>query len=134
MSSVEAVVRSVYDRFGKGDLDGFLELCDPNIEWVVNGPATLTKCRRFTGIAGVREFLDILGSSWAFTSFEPRQFLVSGSDVVVLGHETGLDRSTGATFQNRWAHVFDVIDGRIVRFREFLCHWTGDERPPDMSW
>lgn len=133
-AAAEAIVRSVYERFAKGDLDGFLKLCSPEIEWVVNGPATLRKCRRFTGIAGVCEFLDILGATWTFSSFQPRQFLVSGSSVVVLGEEAGTDNGTAVPFRNRWAHVFDLADGRVVRFREFLCHWTGDEQPPEMSW
>ena len=31
-------------------------------------------------------------------------------------------------------HVFDVSNGKVVRFREFLCHWLGDEKAPAMSW
>lgn len=134
MAEALDVVKSVYERFGEGDLDGFLKLCGDNIEWVVNGPASLPKCRAFRGHAGVREFLDILGGIWEFTSFEPRQFIVDGSTVVVLGEETGTDKNSGHPFENRWAHVFDVTDGHVVRFRELLCHWTGDQRPPEMSW
>ncbi|KAM3096771.1 hypothetical protein ACKFKF_21910 [Phormidesmis sp. 146-12] len=60
----------------------------------------------------------------------------------MLGEESGCgclrqqrsSRQSGIPFQNRWAHVFDVQDHAIVRFREFLCHWTGDQQPPPMSW
>jgi hypothetical protein len=43
------VVKHVYNRFAEGDIDGFLALCADNIEWVVNGPANLEKCRAFKG-------------------------------------------------------------------------------------
>jgi ketosteroid isomerase-like protein len=134
MATPLEVVKDVYDRFAAGDIDGFLALCSDNIEWVVNGPANLEKCNAFKGFSGVRQFLDILAGSWEFTSFTPQQFIVDGQTVVVLGEETGRDKISGARFENRWAHVFDVHEEQIVRFREFLCHWTDQQQPPAMSW
>jgi uncharacterized protein len=134
MPSALDTVRDVYGRFAAGDVDGFLNLCADDIEWVVNGPASLEKCRAFRGRDGVRAFLDILTRTWAFSDFSPKTFIAEGDAVVVLGDETGTDTASGTPFANRWAHVFDVRGGKIVRFREFLCHWTGDETPPPMSW
>ncbi len=134
MQEPAQIVRQVYERFGEGDLEGFLALCADDIEWTVNGPASLRKCQTFRGRAGVQRFLDILQGDWEFASFAPRQFIAEGPVVVVLGEETGSDKASGRPFENRWAHVFDVAGERIVRFREFLCHWPGDQRPPEMSW
>lgn len=128
------VVKQVYQRFAQADLDGFLKLCSEDIEWVVNGPSTLEKCRAFHGISGVRQFLSLLENSWQFNSFEPRKFFEDDMTVIVLGEETGVDKATGEPFQNRWAHVFQVQQERIVSFREFLCHWTGEQQPPAMRW
>jgi len=128
------VVRAVYKRFSEGDIDGFLKLCGDDIEWVVNGPATLEKCSSFHGIDGVRTFLSILDRTWSFSSFTPREFINGGDKIVVLGEEAGAYRSTGEKFENRWAHVFTVRDRRILAFREFLCHWSGKQHPPKMSW
>ena len=127
------VVKNVYQRFAEGDIDGFLAICADDIEWVVNGPATLKKCNAFRGRSGVQEFLKLL-SVWKFESFQPREFLVAGTSVVVLGEEKGADTESGVHFQNRWAHVFDVQGDKVTRFREFLCHWTGDLQPPAMTW
>jgi ketosteroid isomerase-like protein len=127
------VVKDVYNRFATGDIDGFLALCADNIEWVVNGPADLEKCKAFQGRRGVQQFLDLL-AQWEFSSFAPREFIVGERTVVVLGEEAGSDKASGHRFSNRWAHVFDVQDGQIVRFREFLCHWSDPQRPPAMSW
>jgi ketosteroid isomerase-like protein len=128
------IVKEIYRRFAEGDLEGFLSLCANDIEWVVNGPAELEKCRAFKGIDGVREFLTILDRTWHFTSFNPREFIDGGDRIVVLGEERGTDRHSGESFENRWAHVFTVRDGVVVTFREFLCHWSGNQRPPSMNW
>jgi len=128
------VVKEVYGRFGEGDVEGFLDLCADDIEWVVNGPGSLEKCRAFEGIAGVRDFLSILDRTWSFSAFAPREFIATGQKVVVLGEEAGTDKATGRPFENRWAHVFTLRGGRVVSFREFLCHWPGEEHPPKMSW
>ena len=128
------VVREVYRRFSEGDIEGFLKLCADDIEWVVNGPAMLEKCRSYRGIDGVRAFLSILDRTWSFSSFAPREFIDGGDKFVVLGEETGADKASGEKFENRWAHVFTLRDRRIVTFREFLCYWSDGQHPPDMSW
>lgn len=134
MAAALELVKQVYKRFSEDDLDGFLKLCSEDIEWVVNGPSTLEKCQAFHGISGVRKFLDILQDSWDFTSFEPRKFIEDGMTVVVLGSETGVYKNSGEPFENRWVHVFEVQKEHIVSFREFLCHWTVEQKPPLMHW
>ena len=134
MATALNIIKDVYNRFSEGDITGFLGLCADNIDWVVNGPATLEKCRAYKGRSGVQEFLSILGESWEFSAFTPKEFFVDGSTVVVLGEEKGRDKQSGVQFENRWAHIFEVKNGQIIRFREFLCHWAGDQKPPAMSW
>ncbi|GAA4651366.1 hypothetical protein GCM10023116_36500 [Kistimonas scapharcae] len=134
MTSPVDTVKTVYDSFSRGDLDGFLQICDEEIEWVVNGPASLEKCQSYRGRDGVRQFLDVLEQTWSFRAFTPKQYIHDGNTVVVLGEETGDDKTTNQPFENRWAHVFDTRDGKVIRFREFLCHWSGSEQPPAMSW
>ena len=52
-------------------------------------------------------------------SFEPRDFIASGDKVIVLGGESGRVKSTGRTFDNDWAMVFIVDDGKISSFRSY---------------
>ncbi len=132
MLSAVDVVKDIYHRFSCGDLDGFLGCCDENVEWVVNGPASLEKCQSYHGREGLKQFLDILQDTWAFNTFTPTQYICDGNTVVVLGEETGADKQTQQSFENRWAHVFDVNNGKVTRFREYLCHWAGDVHPPEM--
>ncbi|WP_339132669.1 MAG: nuclear transport factor 2 family protein [Candidatus Electrothrix sp. GW3-4] len=134
MTSPLHIVQDVYKKFTAGDFEGFLELCDEKIEWVVNGPDALEKCQAFRGKDGVRHLLDILGSTWHFSSFHAKNFVHQDNTVVVLGEEAGRDMGSEIFFENRWTHVFDVKDGKIIRFREFLCHWAGKQKPPVMTW
>jgi ketosteroid isomerase-like protein len=41
MATALDVAEVVYKRFAEGDIEGFLALWPIDIEWVVNGPATL---------------------------------------------------------------------------------------------
>jgi len=127
------VVKQVYERFGEGDIDGFLGLCDDNIEWVVNGPSDLEHGRAFSGTAGVREFLAILDRTWVFDPLTSLECVAAGDKVLVLGEASGTDKASGRTFRNRWAHVFTVRGGRIVTFRKFNRHYLGKD-PLTMSW
>ena len=134
MKTASEIVKEGYKCFSEGDVAGILALCADDIEWVTNGPASLEKCNTYKGHNGVQQFLGILGEKWEFSSFSPRDFIAEGDTVVVLGEEAGRDRTSGEPFENRWVHVFDIRDGKLVRFREFLCYWAGDQKPPAMSW
>jgi len=134
MKTAVELVKEGYKCFSEGDVEGLLALCADEIEFVANGPASLEKCKAYKGHSGMQQFLGILAASWEFSSFAPRDFIVDGDTVVVIGEEAGNDRASGVPFANRWVHVFDFREGKLVRFREFLCHWTGDQKPPAMSW
>lgn len=128
------VVRTMYRKFSEGDLDAVLNLCADDVEWVVNGPVSTPQCKSYTGRDGVKAFFELLVANRAFTSFETRQFLCDGSTVIVLGDAEGTDLIDGSRIRSRWAHIIDVDNGRIARFREFLCEWHGTDTLPAMSW
>ena len=133
MTSPLHIVQEVYSKFSAEDFEGILDLCDDNIEWVVNGPETLEKCRAFQGKNGVRHFLNIWGSTWHFSSFDAKNFIHENNTVVVLGDAAGRNRGSEIFFEDRWVHAFDIKNGKIMRFREFLCHWPGKQKPPMMT-
>ena len=120
MASPVDIVKNVYDCFSKGDLEGFIQICDEDIEWVVNGPASLEKCQSYHGRDGVRQFLGTLERSWSFRSFSVNQYIHDGNTVVVLGEETGDDKITNQPFENRWAHVLILRITRSFAFGSFF--------------
>lgn len=120
------VVKQVYERLGEGDIPGFLGLCAEDIEWVVNGPAALEKCRTFQGIDGVREFLAILDRTWAFTAFAPREFIAGGDKVVVLGEEAGSDGTAVAFVVGQQLKTVSLAGGTpITLVGDAVTAWAG---------
>ena len=128
------VIKEIYQHFGTGDADTILGYCVDDIEWVVNGPAHLERCRAYEGVEGVRSFLENMNKGWKYRFAAPREFIDAGDKIVVLGEAEGTDRTTNEPFKSRWTHVFTMRDGRILSFREFICYFNGDEKPPQMKW
>ena len=114
----EEVVRTVFECFGRGDVEGMLGVVAEDVVWRMEGAAEVVPyAGERRGHAGVVDFLQRLGGNVEFESFEPREFIAGGDKVVVLGGERGRVRATGKTFDNEWAIVFGVRDGKVTSFR-----------------
>ena len=111
-------IRSVYDAFGRGDLDGILALLDPQVSWRSPGPPDLPSAGLRHGVAAVREFFGLLLSTLDIQDFRPSDFLAQGDKVVVLGTSREGPKGTGRLVDFRWVHVFTIRGGKIVEFEE----------------
>ncbi len=116
--SVEAV-RSSYEAFGRGDLDGALAMMDDDIEW--HQAQGLPHGGLYRGLATVRAAVfDPLDEEW-WENFraDPDEVIGIGDDVVVLGRYTARAKATGAPLDVPFAHVWRFRHGRAVRFHQF---------------
>ena len=113
------IIRRGYEAFGRGDLDTLLSLFDKDIEWVTPGPPELLTAGRRRGIPAVAEFFRTLGDTFEIQRFEPKEFIAQGDRVVVIGDDTSRIKSTGAIVDYAWAHVFRLMDGRVVSLHEY---------------
>jgi uncharacterized protein len=111
------VVRTVFEKFGRGDVPGLLEMITEDAEWAAPGPETVSYFGERRGPDGALEFFKNLGTDVEFESFEPGDFIAEGDRVVALGRERGRVRSTGKVFDNAWALVFTVRDGKVAGLR-----------------
>ena len=121
MTDNSAFVRSLYDAFGRGDMQSMFDNVDPAIEWVSNGSGeTIPWGGKRNGRAGVASFFQALGDNLDFEAFEPRQFLDSGDAVTVLGRSRARFKDNGrGTFDSEWVHIFTIRDGKVARFQEY---------------
>jgi uncharacterized protein len=71
------------------------------------------------GREGVAQFFSLVGETLEFQQFEPREFVGQGDTVVVLGYERNLIKPTGRTFEQEWAHVYTLRDGKIAKHQGF---------------
>jgi len=73
MNSAQVIVQSVGERFAQRDQNGVFNLCAKDIEWVVNGPPSLEKCRAFRTLPIMLSLVLLLAAvSIAEESVDPR--------------------------------------------------------------
>ncbi|MEC4590984.1 MULTISPECIES: nuclear transport factor 2 family protein [Nitrospirillum] len=117
MKNPAETIRGFYEKLGAGDVAGVLDLIAPTIEWItmwhykVTGP----------GVVGVVDgIIKPLVAEWPRHSLVSTEFIVDGDTVVSLGDFTGVHGTTGKEARARYAHVWTVRDGLIVRFRQYI--------------
>lgn len=118
--SVEQVRRS-YEAFARGDMDAVVADMHPEIEW--EQAQGLPHGGRYRGLEAVRRHVfDPLHEAWwdEFAA-DAEELLAAGDDVVVvLGRYRGVARGSGKRLDVPFVHVWTFLDGRAVRFRQFL--------------
>jgi ketosteroid isomerase-like protein len=57
--------------------------------------------------------------AWTDYSLDVEELIDAGSSVVVVVHEQGRGKSSGAPFEKRWAQVWTFSRGRIVRWEAY---------------
>ena len=111
-----ALVRSLYEAFGKGDVPTVLAGFDENIEW--NEPEGLPYGGQYHGPEAVAE--NVFGPVTSdFPDFDvtPEEILADGDRVVVLTTHTGTAKESGNKLSMPAAHVWTVRDGKVTYFR-----------------
>ena len=115
------VVRAAYAAFQRGDIPGLIEMLTDDIDWWTPGtPGQIPYAGRLSGRAAVGGFFEKLAATEEFTHFEPQEFIAQGEKVVVTGRYRGRTKPAGRDYDLDWLHVFNVRDGRIASFREYL--------------
>jgi ketosteroid isomerase-like protein len=100
------LVRNGFETFARGDLDSFLAFTDPDIEIIQ--PPELPGQRTYRGHAGLLESM----ADWAgqFEEFhaEPVRMIDAGDLVVVLVHQRGRGKGSGAMVEQRFGYVLTI--------------------------
>ncbi len=110
------VVQDTYEAVGRGDVPALLDLLTDDVEWTFQGPSVIPFAGTRRGREGVAEFFSLVGGNLEFERFEPREFVAQGDTVVVLGFERSRIKPTGRTFEQEWAHVYKLRDGKVAEF------------------
>ncbi len=108
------VVQETYEAVGRGDLPALLDLLTDEVEWTFQGPSLIPFAGTRRGRERVAEFFSLVGDNLVFEQFEPHEFVAQGDTVVVLGFERSLIKATGRTFEQEWAHVYKLREGKVA--------------------
>jgi ketosteroid isomerase-like protein len=112
------IIERLYSAFADRDYDAIRGLCAPKIEWIQNlgFPGGTTYHGTEAIIEGVFKRNDSL---WRDFRFELETMHATEKVVTVLGHYTGKNPISDYPFRASVAHIYDVADGRVSRFRMF---------------
>ena len=106
-------VKEAYEAFMRGDLEGAAANMSDDLEWWSSEEVPE---------GGTIRGKDAVVQSWSripehFSDFqvEPREFADAGDKVVVVGTQRGTGKDSGNSFEARYAHVFWIQDGKVVR-------------------
>ena len=118
MTEQTELVRSGYDAFNRGDIEGSLTVLHPEIEWhtyIVPGPGGGT----YRGHDGVRELWSDARRIFGDFKNIPEEVMEVGERVVAFVRVEGVGRESGVPVEARIAHLYDFRDGKIARVQSF---------------
>jgi ketosteroid isomerase-like protein len=111
------LVRRGFDWFARGDLDRFFKFVDPDVEIVE--PFELPGARTYHGHEGLLDAFQTWAGQWDDFRAEPERIIDAGDHVVVLVHQFGRGKASGATVEQRVGYVCTLRDGMLVRWQGF---------------
>ena len=114
-SAQVAVVRRLYEA--RGNPDVIRQVLAPDIRWeVVDG---FPHSGVYIGLDDViRSFFGRLFQDFENFVATGSEFFESGDRVIALGAYTGRAKATGRDFTARFAHVWTLQGGRIIRLQQ----------------
>jgi len=117
MNNIE-VIQELYRAFREKDYDAFLSISTEDLEWVQNEgfPGGATRKGASEVIEGV---FKANNNHWKSFAYHIEEFLDAGNSVIVIGRYAGCNRISGKPMSAAAAHVYDLRDGKVYRFRMF---------------
>jgi ketosteroid isomerase-like protein len=115
------IVRSLYDAFGRRDVQAVFALFSPEIE-ITQSPE-LPWGGRYHGHDGAGQFFAKL-TSHINSIVEIERLIASGEQVTVIGWTQGTVNATGAKFRVPIAHIWTLRDGRVVQVQFLIDNPT----------
>ena len=115
-----AIVRALYEAFGKGDIPGVLGKFDQKIEWREAENFIYADRNPYVGPNAILEgvFLRFV-SEWTDFTVSPDSIIDAGEQVVTLGTYSGTHKKTGKSVRAQMVHVWNMSDGKAVRFQQY---------------
>jgi ketosteroid isomerase-like protein len=111
------LVRAGFDWYARGNLDQFFKFVDPHVEIVE--PFGLPGARTYHGHEGLLEAFQSWAGQWDDFRAEPERIIDAGDRVVVLVHQFGRGKASGATVEQRLAYVCTIRDRKLIRWQAF---------------
>ena len=119
MEDTESIVQKLYAALASGDVAGAVALMNPRIEWL-----EAEHTPYYTGLVigpdkVVETVLEPVNKDFENFAVNKQNYITQGSRTAAIGVYTGRQRQTGRELRAPFVHVWEVIDGKIVRFTQY---------------
>jgi ketosteroid isomerase-like protein len=112
-------VKGIYGAFDQGDVPAVLGAFADDIEWFEAEGMPYGGLHRGPEAVAQKVFGPITEDVDGFALVR-EEFLASGDTVVAVVRYTGTGKATGKALDVPAAHVWDIRDGKLARFRQFI--------------
>jgi ketosteroid isomerase-like protein len=113
------VVKGVYAAFARGDVPAVLGAFAEDIEWYEAEGMPYGGLHHGGDAVAQKVFGPIAEDIDGFTVV-PEEFVGSGDTVAAVVRYTGTGKGTGKVLDLPVVHIWDIRDGKLARFRQFV--------------
>jgi ketosteroid isomerase-like protein len=115
-----AVIRSLYDAFGAGDVAAVLGRMSKDIVWNEAETFPYADGNPYIGPEAVAQGVFArCGSEWDGFAVVIEELLDAGDTVIALGRYRGTYKATGRPQNTQLVHVWRLAGGKAVRFQQY---------------
>ena len=119
MDNTENVVRSLYAALARGDVSAAVALMNPRVEWL-----EAEHTPYFAGLVVgpqkvVETVFEPVNKDFENFAITEQTYITQGARSAAIGVYRGRQRETRRELNAPFVHVWEVIDGKIVRFTQF---------------
>jgi ketosteroid isomerase-like protein len=111
------VVKAVFAAFAERDVEGVLELIDPEVEFIAMTNDFAGRTEPYRGHEGIREYFRDVARVWDDLRLTPRDYRDVGGAVLVTGRVSA--RSAARIVHGSTGWIWRVRDGRVVYGRVY---------------
>jgi uncharacterized protein len=112
-------VKSTYEAFGRGDVPAVLGAFAEDIEWFEAEGLPYGGLHRGRDAVAQDVFGPITEDVEGF-AITPEEVIGSGATIAAVVRYTGTGKATGKALDLPVVHVWDIRDGKLARFRQFI--------------
>ena len=117
-NSAKTAVEKMFSAFGSGDIEKFVETVSDDTVWIYHG-TQIIPAGTFEKKEGVRTFFSNILDKTEIINFEPKQYIVEGNMIVVIGREHQKVKRSGRELKQKWVQIYTVENDLITRMEEF---------------
>ena len=117
-----AIVNSAYSAFASGEIDVFMALLHPQVEWNEAENFPYADRSPYIGPDALMEgVLSRIGEDWEYWKVGELELYDMANDMVLAtGRYEGKFKKNGKIINAQVAHIWSLEEGKIVKFQQYV--------------